>query len=251
MSAGVQENSTLAKESTETPWQRFLRESSYLRHYFWQYRRYVAAGLAALILVDVLEVIPPLILKEGVDAAIGRKPPIILTHLAMAYFGVAVLQALGRYGWRMYLIRSSMFCGRDLRSRFSRHLFGLGASFFDRKPIGVLMSLATSDVESVRMALGPGLLTFADAMFYFITIPVAMFVLSPRLALLAFLPLPIIPWWVMRNEREIHRRYEKVQESFSELSAMAQESLNGIRVTSFLLKKGLKSGGFGLRVKNL
>src|SRR5699024_2387043 len=102
-----------------------------------------------------------------------------------------------RYGWRMYLIRASMFAGRDLRGRFSHHLFHLSASFFDRRPIGELMSLATNDVEAVRMAMGAGLLTFADALFYFMTVPIAMYLLSPQLTLLAFVPLPIIPWLVM------------------------------------------------------
>jgi ATP-binding cassette subfamily B multidrug efflux pump len=163
----------------------------------------------------------------------------------VAYAGVAVVQSFGRYGWRMYLIRASMYAGRDVRRSFSQHLFGLGASFFDRRPIGELMSLATTDVEAVRMMIGAGLLTLADALFYFVTVPIAMYLLSPKLTLLAFLPLPIIPWLVMRNEREIHTRYEKVQESFSSLSAMTQESLNGVRV----LKAFAKSEAQGERFK--
>lgn len=92
------------------------------------------------------------------------------------------------------------------------------------------MSLSTNDTEAIRMALGPGLLVAADALFYFITVPIAMLMLSPQLTLLAFLPLPIIPWLVARNERLLHERFEKVQESFGKLSALAQETLTGIRV---------------------
>lgn len=88
----------------------------------------------------------------------------------------------------MYLIRASMYAGRDLRGRFAHHLFGLSASFFDRRPIGELMSLSTSDTEAVRQMLGTGLLTFADSIFYFLTVPVVMLWLSPTLTALAFLP---------------------------------------------------------------
>jgi ATP-binding cassette subfamily B protein len=141
----------------------------------------------------------------------------------------------------MYLIRASMMAGRDIRERFAKHLFGLSVSFFDKRGIGELMSMATSDVESIRQSMGPGLLTFADALFYFFTVPVAMYLLSPRLTLLAFLPLPIIPWLVMRNEREIHERYEESQEQFSAISALVQEGLTGIRVVKAFGKEDVQN----------
>src|SRR3972149_5433812 len=80
------------------------------------------------------------------------------------------------------------------------------------------------------MMISAGLLTIADALFYFLAVPAAMYLLSPDLTLLVFIPLPIIPWLVMRNEREIHVRFARVQESLSRLSALAQENLSGIRV---------------------
>jgi ATP-binding cassette subfamily B protein len=206
------------------------RESTLLRELLWKYRRPVAFGLLTLVIVDVLEVIPPILLKKSVDVVVDRQPLSQLWWIAGMYLAIAVFQGFCRYGWRMYLIRSSLFAGRDLRNRFSRHLFSLSPSFFDRKRLGDLMSLATNDVEAVRMALGPGLLVAADALFYFVTVPIAMLWLSPKLTLLAFLPLPIIPWLVARNERLIHERFEKVQESFGKLSALAQETLTGVRV---------------------
>jgi ATP-binding cassette subfamily B protein len=226
--------------SPEDHWRRFLSESALLREYLHHYRKPVVLGLLCLVVVDVLEVLPPFFLKKAVDVVTLGQPLSWLSYWACAYVGVAVIQGLGRYGWRMYLIRASLLSGRDLRNRFTDHLFGLSARFFDRKPIGELMSLATSDVEAVRMTIGAGLLTLADALFYFLTVPIAMFLLSPKLMLLAFIPLPIIPALVMRNQREIHNRFEKVQESFSRISAMTQESLNGLRVTRAFAKEDVQ-----------
>ena len=205
-------------------------ESALLRELLWKYRKSVFLGLFTLVIVDILEVLPPLLLKESVDVVVERQPLDRLWSLAGLYLIVGIFQGFGRYGWRMYLIRSSLFAGSDLREIFTRKVFSLSSSFFDRKKLGDLMSLATNDVEAVRMALGPGLLVAADALFYFVTVPVAMVALSPKLTLLAFLPLPIIPWLVARNERLIHERFEKVQESFGRLSALAQETLTGVRV---------------------
>ncbi|MBC7692057.1 MAG: ABC transporter ATP-binding protein [Methylotenera sp.] len=212
-------------------WRKFLDESALLRHYLWKYRKFVGYGLATLLLVDLLELAPPIFLKNSIDAVMGGKPRRILAWFALAYVLTSLIQGFCRYGWRIYLIRSSMLAGRDLRLKFSDHLFQLSASFYDKRRIGELMSLATNDVDAVRMAMGAGLLTMADAAFYIVTVPVVMVILSPQLTLLAFLPLPLIPWFVMRNEREIHTRFQSVQASFSKISAMAQENLNGIRIT--------------------
>ncbi len=210
---------------------RMREESSLLRTYLWKYRKLAFSGLAALLVVDALEVVPPLLLKEAVDVSLSDAPKTYLLWVALTYLGVGAIQACGRYAWRMWLIRASMLAGRDMRSLYAHHLFSLSMSFFDRKRIGDLMSHATSDVEAVRMMLGAGLLTLADAIFYLIMVPIAMFSLSPPLALLSFLPLPIIPWVVFKLEKKIHDRYEEVQETFGELSSQVQESLNGVRVT--------------------
>lgn len=225
-------------------WQRFLDDSSFLREYLWKYRGYVALGLLALVIVDVLEVLPPVFLKRAIDIATEGGPVDGIARLAAAYLGVSLVQGVGRYSWRIFLIRASLFAGRDLRNRYAQHLFGLSASFYDRKPVGDLMSLATSDVEAVRMMIGGGLLTLADALFYFATVPVAMYLLSPKLTLIAFLPLPVIPWLVMRNQTAIHERFEKVQESFGTISALAQESLNGIRVSKAFAKEDALTSRF-------
>ncbi len=190
----------------------------------------MGVGLASLFVVDLLELVPPLLLKEVVDVVVERKPHQLLLAFAGAYLVSGLVQGVGRYGWRMYLIRTSLFAGRDLRGSFADHLFELSASFFDRRRIGDLMSLATSDVDAVRMAIGSGFLVIADAIFYMICVPIAMLWLSPKLTLLAFLPLPLIPWYVVSNEKKVHARFEKVQEQFSRISAMAQEALGGVRV---------------------
>ena len=211
-------------------WRRFLAESSFLREYCWKYRRFIALGLLSLVVVDLLEVVPPMLLKEAVDSITAGKAASVLAKLAGIYLAVALVQSVCRYGWRMYLIRTSVLAARDLRNRYSSHLFSLSSSFFDKRRVGDLMTLATTDVEAVRMMLGMGILTLADSAFYFVVVPIAMYSLSPQLMLLAFLPLPIIPWLVMRNERQIHLRFARLQECLGRISAFAQEGFSGIRV---------------------
>ncbi|MBI2711288.1 MAG: ABC transporter ATP-binding protein [Bdellovibrio sp.] len=210
---------------------RFLEGSSFVRHYLWKYRVWVSLGLLFLVVVDLLDILPAFLLKRSVDVVVEHQPINTLFYLALAYVGISVVQGFCRYGWRMFLIRASVFAGRDLRKKYTRHLYGLSVSFFDRQLLGDLMSLATNDIEAVRMAIGAGLLVFADALFFLITVPVAMFFLSPKLTFLVCLPLPLVPWIVLKNEKEVHSRFLKVQDSFGKISALVHESLSGVRVT--------------------
>jgi ATP-binding cassette subfamily B multidrug efflux pump len=219
---------------------KFLNDSSFIRHYLWKYWRWVLIGLLALVVVDILDILPPIFLKYAVDIAVEKQPTRLLGIMALAYFGVSILQGVCRYAWRMYLIRASIFAGRDLRGKYAHHIFGLSVSFFDHRRMGDLMSLAINDVEAVRIAVGSGLLVFADAMFYLLTVPFAMYWLSPWLTLLVCLPLPIIPLMVLKNEKEVNRRFEEVQACFGRISAMTQESLHGVRVTKAFAREDVQ-----------
>lgn len=203
---------------------------SFLVEHFRRYSKLIIIGLIALVLVDFLEIIPPFLIKRAVDHALEGQPDRQLIWISALILLVYAGQGVCRYAWRMYLVRASFLTGRDTRKKFSDHLFELSASFFDRRRIGELMSLATNDVDAIRAAVGPGLLTMADAIFILIWVPAAMFLLSPKLLLISLIPLPFVPWFVMKQEKKIHDRFEKVQDSFSAISAHCQENLGGIRV---------------------
>jgi ATP-binding cassette subfamily B protein len=223
---------------------RFRERTVLLRKYLSRYRKLMALGFLTLVLLDLLEILPPILLMKAVDQVIVGVVFRRILLLAAAYFGVLFIQGIFRWCWRIFLIRSSMLAGRDLRGDFVEHLFRMPASFYDKNRVGELMSLANGDIESIRQFMGPGLLTFADSLFYLATVPVAMYFLSPKLTLLALLPMPILPLIVWKMEGAIHHRYKKVQDQFSELSAMAQENLNGIRVVKAFTRERIQQTRF-------
>jgi len=199
--------------------------------YFRKYKKFYLIGIFSLIIVDTLEVIPPLLLKEVIDALTeSRATESLLLQIAALYMSVAVLQGLMRYLWRKYIIRTSMLASNDMRNDLFFHVSTLAPGFFKRKRIGDLVSLSTNDIEAVRFALGPGALVMADAFFYFIAIPPIMFYLSPKLALITLLPLLLVPKFVRIMEGKIQQHFKVVQDRFSDLAAHCQESLSGIRI---------------------
>lgn len=203
-------------------------------HYLRKYRKLYAIGILSLVVVDTLEVLPPLLLKGAIDGLttmeFGPELNALILKLVLAYMAVAVVQGCMRYLWRKYIVSTSMMASHDMRLELFDHLTRLGPGFYQKRRVGELVSLSTNDVEAVRFALGPGALTIFDALFYFLLIPPIMFWISPKLTLIAFLPLVIIPFFVRRMESRIQKSFRDVQDKFSVLAAACQESLSGVRI---------------------
>jgi ATP-binding cassette, subfamily B, multidrug efflux pump len=130
---------------------------------------------------------------------------------------------------RMLMIRASRTFEYDMRNDFFRHVQQLGQRFFHRTQTGDLMARATNDLNYVRMVAGPAVMYSIDL----IQVPFAlayMIYLSPKLTAMALLPIPILSGLVYFLVMYIHRQSRRVQEQFSEVSALAQENLAGARI---------------------
>lgn len=215
-------------------WQQWRHNSRVFRFYLSKYRKFYAIGIASLVVVDSLEVIPPLLLKSAIDGLTempyGEALNALILKLVLAYMAVAFVQGWMRYLWRKYIVSTSMMASHDMRLELFNHLTVMNPGFFQKRRVGELVSLSTNDIEAVRFALGPGALTIFDALFYFVLIPPIMFWISPKLTLIAFLPLVLIPFFVRKMEARIQSNFREVQDKFSVLASSCQEALSGVRI---------------------
>jgi ATP-binding cassette subfamily B multidrug efflux pump len=204
--------------------------SHLLRYFFAHYRAAILTGIAAIIVVDLAELALPILLKRVVDAASGNFTTELM-HSTLFYVSLVVLcQVVCRYLWRISLSRGAMRAGADLREMFAKQIFEVTFSFFERRKVGDLMTLATSDVENMRFALGPGLIALIDSFFYCITIPVAMYYLAPDLMLKMLIPVLGIPVTVILLQQKIARFSRNVQERLGQLGTQTQETVAGVRL---------------------
>ena len=118
----------------------------------------------------------------------------------------------------------------DLRNDFFAHLQRLPPEYFRRHRTGDLMSRATNDLNAVRMMAGPSIMYASQTTLVFVVAIVLMLSIDPRLTLIGLLPLPLVSVSVKVFGAAIHRRFERIQAQLSELSAVAQENLSGVRV---------------------
>lgn len=191
-----------------------------------------------LLITNGLDASWPYILKIALDQIEARVPMSEITKTCIMFFAVMASLAAMRFSWRYYFGRFHSQVAEHLRRKIFGHLTNLGPSFFQKNPIGELMSLMTNDVQSFRHAIGPGQLILADGII--ITLFVFPIMLSMNwvwtLKTLIFLPLvPLLIWWVMKL---IHQNYKTQQDRFSELTGMSQETVAGIRVIKGFVQEG-------------
>ncbi|MDZ4662369.1 MAG: ABC transporter ATP-binding protein [Pseudomonadota bacterium] len=200
------------------------------RFYISRNRKAFSLGIFALLLTNIFDGLSPLILKRAVDDLTANKTTHeILPNLAVFLF-LIIGTAISRYFWRIYFGRHHHAAAEDLRNRIFAKLTDLGPSFFEKRPVGQLMSLITNDVQSFRMGVGPALLMTFDSLFIMATAIPIMIYLSPQWTMKAFVVLPFLPFLVWKLERLIQSRFRTKQDKFSEVSGVAQEIISGIRV---------------------
>ncbi|MCM3879661.1 MAG: ABC transporter ATP-binding protein/permease [Vicinamibacterales bacterium] len=198
----------------------------YIRRYRHQYLR----GFLSLMVCSAMFSVAPRVLQFAVDdlyagvtrGKVGRYAGLLLLIAGVAgYF---------RYHMRRIIISASRGIEYDLRNDFFAHLERLPLSFFQANRTGDLMSRATNDLSAVRMMIGPAVMYLANTIITAIVSLTLMFLVDVRLTLVALIPLPIVSITVNIFGRKIHKTFEQVQEKLSEMSAIAQESLTGVRV---------------------
>jgi ATP-binding cassette subfamily B multidrug efflux pump len=208
-------------------------------HHLWRYRGRVLLGLLALLLVDGGQLIVPQIIRRAVDELTQGQSQGLLLY-AMLVVGIAAIVAFFRFFWRFFLLGASRRIRRDVRNRLYDHMLKLSARFFHDTKTGELMAHFTNDVDAVMMAVGFGVLAFADFLIMITFCIGAMISISPTLTLYAFAPLPILTVLVALFGRVIHQRFQAVQETFSTLTEKVREALSGVRVIkTFTQEEGM------------
>ena len=195
-------------------------------------RRYLV-GIVALVLVSVLNLIPPMIMGRVIDAITsGRLTQnellLHLFYLLLAAFGMYYL----RYVWRMYILGTSYRLGQIMRSRLFEHFTKMSPAFYQNYRTGDLMAHATNDINALTRLAGGGVMSAVDASITaLVTLLTMLFSISWQMTLVAILPLPFMAYATSRLGRKTHKAFGESQAAFSELNNKVQESVSGIKVT--------------------
>lgn len=199
--------------------------------FFRRYALRLAMGFFALLSVDFLQLAIPRFIKAAVDhLEKGSASEALLAQSAGAIFLVAVAIALCRFLWRWLILGFSRLLERDLRDWLLHHLLTLDRPFFQKKPPGEIMALATNDLAAVQLAGGMGLVAAADALVMSVAAMAAMAYISPSLTLIGVLPMPLLALLTRILSGRLHHRFLAVQQQFSRLTEFARSTIANIRL---------------------
>ncbi|EMT6383614.1 SmdA family multidrug ABC transporter permease/ATP-binding protein [Providencia rettgeri] len=210
-----------------------MRLFSQLSWYFLsEWRRYLGA-VCFLIIIAILQLVPPRIV--GVVVVDGISKGAMSTKQLITYVLVMLLIALVVYGlryvWRLWLFGASYKLAVQLRQKFYRQLSLQNQAFYLRYRTGDLIARTTNDVDRVVFAAGEGVLTLVDSLVMGCAVLIMMSVeISWQLTLLALIPMPIMALVIKRYGDQLHQRFKHAQGAFSSLNNHAQESLTSIRM---------------------
>ena len=195
-----------------------------------KYRRAFAIGFACVIVTAAVGLSGPWVLKYAIDDLGQGVDSVRVAFYAAAICGLAAIGGVFRFVMRRIIIGASRDIEYDLRNDFFAHLQRLDLGYYQSHRTGDLMSRATSDLSAVRMMVGPAVMYSATTGLFFIVGIMLMVSIDPRLTLFALVPLPFVSISVGYFGAVIHRRFERIQAQLSEISAITQETLSGVRV---------------------
>lgn len=199
----------------------------YLRPYRW----HVASAVGILIAASGLALVGPWLTKIAIDQAFPAGDLRLLGLLAALYVGSLLVAALLEYVQTLLTTWIGQRVMEDLRSQIFGHLQRLELAFFDRNPVGRLMTRVTSDVEALNEMFTSGVVTIFGDVFTIGAIVTAMLILDWQLALVTFTVLPLVfaSAWLFRTR--VRRAYRDIRLRLARINAFLQEGISGMSVT--------------------
>lgn len=193
--------------------------------------RYTVA-IVLLNIVNVLEVIPPMIVGWAIDdMSMGNMTEsAVIKYIWWMVALIISLYAL-TYIWNYQLFSGAYVLERKLRSGFMGHLLKMTPTFYEKNRTGDLMARATNDLKAISVTAGFGILTLTDSSLYMLAILLTMAItISWKLTLAAIIPLPLMAVLLNIFGKKIHERFTAAQDAFGDLNDKVLESVAGVRV---------------------
>jgi ATP-binding cassette subfamily B protein len=213
---------------------------SYMRRYRWQY----VQGTLACVATNIVAVQFPRILGMAINRIQQGTTRELILIFALILVGISLVKGVFLYAQRWILIGISREIEFDLRNDLFRNLETQDSGFYQRYRTGDVMARMTNDLNAVRMLLGPALMYSANTIFLSVFALFFMLRISPYLTLVALAPMPLASILVQYLGRRIHERFERIQASFSDISAQAQENYSGVRLIRAFAREESQIGLF-------
>ncbi|HEY0779371.1 MAG TPA: ABC transporter ATP-binding protein [Gemmatirosa sp.] len=196
-------------------------------------RPYTALGAGAVLLLCIeggTQLVGPALTRRVIDVAIPARDAGMIRTAALLYLLALAFQFGAGYGETVFTGLLGQHVMRDLRGQLFAHLQRLPVAYFDRTPVGRLVTRVTGDVEALNELFTAGVVAGLGDLFTLVAISVMMLTVDWKLALAAFVVIPFVVLVSRAFQRRVRALYREIRVRVARINAFAQERLTGIRV---------------------
>ena len=205
--------------------------------YIKPYRKYVISAILLNVVVAALGPLRPYLTKIAIDKYIAHSNYHGLLLISLMLFGSLILQAFIQY----FLTYYTQYLGQktilDLRTQIFTHTQKLALRFFDKTPIGRIVTRVTNDIESLNDLFSSGIVMVFSDVFIVIWILVFMFFMDIKLSLVTLSVLPVLVYVTFLFRRKVRSSYRNVRLHLARLNSYMQEHITGMNVVQIFHKE--------------
>ena len=205
--------------------------------YLRKYKKMLFLGILTLVIADIFQIAIPWFMKNAIDAIKMKNGIHILMKFSIFMIIAALLKIYFSYYLRSSFRKVSVLVEFDIKNQLMKKYLSMPPSFFNNHSIGDLMAHSTNDVRAVRMLCGMAILALTDTSLVLLFALALMIKVNPELTLLGMIPLPILAGVMVYFGKNIYKRFTRVQENFSNLTAKVEETLSGIKIIKSYVKE--------------
>ena len=223
MPADVNEEQVLGKAYDARLMRRLL---TYIR----PYRGSAYLAIVCLLLGSFFSIVQPYLTKVAIDRYINNNNLAGLNQIAILYIGTLIMVLALSFGqtWLINLMGQKIM--RDLRMEIFRHLQKLDVAFFDKNPVGRLMTRVTTDVDALNELFTAGVISVFEDVFMLSGIIISLFLLNYKLALAIVAILPLLILVTLMFKIRVRDSYRRVRTAIARINAFLQENITGAAV---------------------
>jgi len=201
------------------------------------YTKYVVLAILLNVLVAALGPLRPYLTKIAIDDNITHKDYNGLLWISMALLGSLIIQSLMQYFLTYYTQLMGQKIIFDLRMRIFTHIQKLALRYFDKTPIGRIVTRVTNDVDSLDQMYSSGIVMVFSDVFIILWILIFMFAMSWDLSLVSLSVLPILIYGTFQFRKKVRETYRDVRFHLARLNSYMQEHITGMNVVQIFTKE--------------
>jgi len=206
-------------------------------------KRFVFTGILIIVLSSIVWVRPALI-KHAIDVEIANGDYEGMLKIFAAIIGVLLFEAYLKYHVTYLANWVAQSVSLDLRSKLFKHIVSFRLKFFDRTPVGKLVTRLVSDIDGIANVFSNGLLNAIGDLLTLVVVLTAMLIIDPKLTLIIILPIPVLLLATRIFQKHIKKSFSDVRNQVSKMNEFVQEHVTGMHIVQAFSREEVEADKF-------